>query len=415
MDSSLNIMRLKCGFVNIQSVGNKTMQIREIISDQTLDILALSETWLEDYDPAKINEMTPPTHTFWHIPRGSRGGGVGLFVSGALSHLRVLKRIEVTSFEYMEVVFKCRDIWVSYIVVYRPPKPTTINTFIEEFGALLDLIDMVSLRVVVTGDFNIWMEDPSDRSTIAFNELLETYQLMNNVESSTSVAGHMIDLIIGDVSNNFVGSVEVERGFMISPVHRLITFDLCLPKSKVTKNICFRNKTDFSPESFIADVTQKVRNELENPCTHDYLKLKSECVNCQTDSYNLISKNEYNDRCPYVEKCITVKDRSPWFNGEVLGMKREKRRKEKKWQRTNTAGAWEEYKCVKNRYNALIKRRKAEYYNKKIREAGSDMNKLYHLLNGLTGNVTKKSSRMVLMTKSWLEISVSSLGIKLKP
>ena len=76
MDSSLNIMRLKCGFVNIQSVGNKTMQIREIISDQTLDILALSETWLEDYDPAKINEMTPPTHTFWHIPRGSRGEGL---------------------------------------------------------------------------------------------------------------------------------------------------------------------------------------------------------------------------------------------------------------------------------------------------------------------------------------------------
>ena len=381
---------LRGGLINIQSVSNKTIQIREMINDRAFDIVALIETWLMESDSAKINEMTPFTHTFHHIPReGKRGGGVGLFASKALTHLRVQKRIEVESFEYMEVIFKCSGQWILCLVVYRPPGPS-VNNFIEKFRNLLDLIDMVSLKVVIMGDFNIRMDDPTHHDTIAFNELLEEYQLMNNVKNSTSRAGHMLDLIIGDVSNNIIESVEVESEFDISPVHKFISFDLCLPNSKVFKNISFRSKTDFSPESFIREITRRISNELDSPCTHSDLNHKIDCVNCLTDSYNQISKTEYNDRCPYMEKCIVIKDRSPWFNGETMQKKREKRRKERKWLKNKTASAWEEYKNVKNQYNALLKSRKAEYYNKKIQEAGSDMNKLYQVLNNLTGSVRKK-------------------------
>ena len=356
---------LRGGLINIQSVSNKTIQIREMINDRAFDIVALTETWLMESDSAKINEMTPFTHTFHHIPRvGKRGGGVGLFASKALTHLRVQKRIEVESFEYMEVIFKCSGQWILCLVVYRPPGPS-VNNFIEKFRNLLDLIDMVSLKVVIMGDFNIRMDDPTHHDTIAFNELLEEYQLMNNVKNSTSRAGHMLDLIIGDVSNNIIESVEVESEFDISPVHKFISFDLCLPNSKVFKNISFRNKTDFSPESFIRDITRRISNELDSLCTHSDLNHKIDCVNCLTDSYNQISKTEYNDRCPYMEKCIVIKDRSPWFNGETMQKKREKRRKERKWLKNKTASAWEEYKNVKNQYNALLKSRKAEYYKKK--------------------------------------------------
>ena len=34
---------LKCGYVNIQSMGNKTIEIREKINDNKIDILAISE------------------------------------------------------------------------------------------------------------------------------------------------------------------------------------------------------------------------------------------------------------------------------------------------------------------------------------------------------------------------------------
>ncbi|KAK3851286.1 hypothetical protein Pcinc_042057 [Petrolisthes cinctipes] len=91
-----------------------------------------------------------------------------------------------------------------------------------------------------------------------------------------------------------------------------------------------------------------------------------------------------------MEKNITVVDKSPWFNGETLTKKREKRRKESKWRRVKTENAWEEYKVVKNQYNELIKKNKRDYYLKKIQDAGSDMNKVYQLFDSLTGNVKKR-------------------------
>ena len=86
MDSNNRL--IKCGLQNIQSVGNKTEAIRELINEQSLDILILCETWRKVNDKENkitINKMLPSTHTFHHIPRpreDNRGyGGVGIFLS----------------------------------------------------------------------------------------------------------------------------------------------------------------------------------------------------------------------------------------------------------------------------------------------------------------------------------------------
>ena len=50
MDFRSTFEYLNCAFVNIQSVGNKTIQIREMLNEQSLDVLAISETWLSVYD-----------------------------------------------------------------------------------------------------------------------------------------------------------------------------------------------------------------------------------------------------------------------------------------------------------------------------------------------------------------------------
>ena len=61
---------LHCGLVNIQSVGNKTINIRNLINEAKFDIFMLTETWLwgNVSDSSKIKEMTLKTHTFYHFP-----------------------------------------------------------------------------------------------------------------------------------------------------------------------------------------------------------------------------------------------------------------------------------------------------------------------------------------------------------
>ena len=111
---------LKCGHINIQSVRNKTQEIRELIVDECYDIFCVTETWLNELDTAVIREMTPLTHSFFHLPRINRvGGGVGLFLQNSFTHIRCIKRPNFSSFEFMEVNFKYQGRNILFIIVYR--------------------------------------------------------------------------------------------------------------------------------------------------------------------------------------------------------------------------------------------------------------------------------------------------------
>ena len=61
---------LNCALINIQSVTSKTLEIRELIAEKSLDILALTETWLSNNDSSKIAELVPDTHIFLSCPQG---------------------------------------------------------------------------------------------------------------------------------------------------------------------------------------------------------------------------------------------------------------------------------------------------------------------------------------------------------
>ena len=58
MDTPINFSRIKCGLLNVQSVRNKAFAIHDTIKDECLDMFAITETWLSDYDTADIKEMT---------------------------------------------------------------------------------------------------------------------------------------------------------------------------------------------------------------------------------------------------------------------------------------------------------------------------------------------------------------------
>lgn len=57
--------KIKCGVLNPPSAGNKSLDISDLITENYLDTLAVAETWLNEYDAAKIHKMTPVTHTFY--------------------------------------------------------------------------------------------------------------------------------------------------------------------------------------------------------------------------------------------------------------------------------------------------------------------------------------------------------------
>ncbi len=63
--------------VNIRSLTPKAVIVNEMITDNSFDVLCLTETWLKPNDYIGLNESTPPSYCYKHEPRQiGRGGGV---------------------------------------------------------------------------------------------------------------------------------------------------------------------------------------------------------------------------------------------------------------------------------------------------------------------------------------------------
>lgn len=387
MDSSA-LIKIKGGLLNTQSVGNKTFEIREMINSEKYDLLAVTETWLDELDTAKISEMTPLTHTFLHIPRkAKRGGGVGIFLINTFKKMKVCKLVKFNSFEHMQVSCEIGGRKCIFVIVYRPPN-LSASSFIEDFRLYLETIDMVSANTFVFGDFNLWVDVPTDHYGVNFMELMESFNLINKVNSATSEGGHMLDLVFTNKDSDMIDELYVDEVCCISPVHKLITFTMpFVSKRRLSKTITYRSKRNFESQLLITEIKDELLVRKQDICAHT--RQTAECTTCFTSLYNNIARVKYENMCPVLEKQIVIVDSAPWFNADIQRAKRVKKKFERLWRRQQTDEARENFKRARNAENKLIVQRKREYYMIKAGEAGADMSKLYMTLDNLTGNKRK--------------------------
>ena len=238
--------------------------------------------------------MTLETHTFLHVSRvNKRGGRVGIFLSNSFK--KIVKKLSVKweTFELMEVSCEIAGRKSIFIVVYQPPE-SRVNTFIEELCLYLESVDMVNVNVFICGDFNIWLEDTGNSSVIAFTEMMYSFNFNNKVNEATSVGGHVLDLVFSDSDHDPVQRVCIDEVCCISPVHKLITFEIRYLKEPVSKKrIIFRLKKNFQPKLLVNSVTRKISEEKTKMCEHGVVE-SEQCVTCYVMLYNKITREKYN-------------------------------------------------------------------------------------------------------------------------
>ena len=72
-------LSLSLGWLNIQSLTNKTNAVEELILERLIDVLALTETWHSTSDDVCLRLSTPPEYAVIDVARQSgRGGGVAV-------------------------------------------------------------------------------------------------------------------------------------------------------------------------------------------------------------------------------------------------------------------------------------------------------------------------------------------------
>ena len=121
-------------FLNPWSVVNKNTAIRELVVNNKLDILAMSESWLKAKDntkPERIHhhEILPTSHHLIHMPRptGGRGGGIAVIHDKSIKvKVHAYSGQGFNQFEYFVCNLNIKKTTIMLIVVYRP-KPTSVN------------------------------------------------------------------------------------------------------------------------------------------------------------------------------------------------------------------------------------------------------------------------------------------------
>ncbi|KAM4722821.1 uncharacterized protein WCC33_008989 [Rhinophrynus dorsalis] len=144
------------GLWNARSVCNKLTAVHDLFISHSLNLLAITETWLTSSDTASTAALSYGGLQFTHTPRpGNRqGGGVGILLPP--NHIfQVLPTVPSLSFPTFEAhtlrLFSPLPLRVA--VIYRPPGPTA--QFLDHFTSWLPHFMSSDVPTLIMGDFNI--------------------------------------------------------------------------------------------------------------------------------------------------------------------------------------------------------------------------------------------------------------------
>ncbi|KAF3700637.1 hypothetical protein EXN66_Car016324 [Channa argus] len=186
------------GVLNVRSLNNKVLRILQLIIKNTLDVVCTTETWSkEETGDAVLRRASPADFRFYYQARPSRGGGAAIQVTPLLQSAQILFKCKTTTFEVAAAVLQHRD-WDEPVLVIslyrRGASGAKYDTFLDEFQDVLFEIFNLCDNIIVTGDFNIWVDDL--RRGERFRCLLQAYDLSQHVREPTHRRGHTLDLVI---------------------------------------------------------------------------------------------------------------------------------------------------------------------------------------------------------------------------
>ena len=112
-------------------------------------------------------------------------------------------------------------------ILYHPGHPGTDCAFMEKFRQFLEILSVCQEKLVICGDFNYCLDNPSLKPyTNEFMSLLDIDSMLNYVQVPTDISGHILDLVLTPVGVDLVNRVEVSPIDHKISDHALITFEL---------------------------------------------------------------------------------------------------------------------------------------------------------------------------------------------
>ena len=225
-------------------------------------------------------------------------------------------------------------------------------------------------------DFNFHVDDCSEKDAAKFKNLLLEFGLQRHINVPTHRYGHTLDLFISWVCYNTTPDEPV-ASYYISD-HTLVFCQLNTQKpATIMDTIAYQKYKQIDIEKF--------RNDIEQSCFYTMTESTCNEVACDMESmaaqYYTPLRKFMDAHAPEKTKTVKKKPAMPWYNDEITGVKRDRRKAKRQWLQhrgdaIKNVTFREEYQLVRNRCRSAIGGAKTEYYSGKIQECAGDQKKL---------------------------------------
>ena len=213
MDDILQCKGLKIGFWNIRSIIGKIESLRAKLSDETISILVISESWLKPDIPNSLIEIEG--YTLHRMDRKilndrgflKRGGGIIVYIKNSLAFDTVngdLFNISNNDTELTTLCIKRPHTRRLYLIsLYRPPTGKVRNC-IDALDNCLKFLPFIDKSdIFLGGDFNIDFEKHRQENTKKLKHFALQYHLTQLIKDGTRPlqSDSVIDLIFSNCTN----------------------------------------------------------------------------------------------------------------------------------------------------------------------------------------------------------------------
>ena len=342
--------RFRVYYQNVRGLNTKTVECLSAVSAQEHDLIALTETWLDD--SMSDAELFDDRYLVFRRDRGSRGGGVLLAVrSDRVRAARQLDHLQTVG-EHIWVSLEFHGVQYLICVLYFPPSQGR-----DVSGAFFNILSensdyLMGKNIIVIGDFNI-PSSPYLRPEIDFICSLFNFTDINCVNNTMS--NTRLDMILTNLTSD-CGDVTRSDYVLVNEdnYHPALVFDVefKVPKSRPLMNDdeCENKMNGWK----FGGVNFGHLNGLLS--CEDWTRLYgSKSVDLAVDVFYKIVYCVF-DKCFRKRSSVATERVYPkWYSRDVIAILRRKHLFHKIWKRSNKSSVYDEFRALRSRAKFLIR------------------------------------------------------------
>ena len=359
---------------NARSLNNKIESFIQSLEDNDIQIGAVGETWFGSSNNYVTAYLRDHGYNIHHQHRETqKGGGVSIIFSNSIT--RDQSRVHTfSSFECVSVTFSgLNGNKLVFVVVYRLGD-VPMSIFLTEFNEFVEYLHFAFTNFILCGDFNIHCNDLLNPDVIKFYGILNSFNLNQFVNEPTHVMGNTLDLVICNPVNVPITNLNVCSDTPSD--HFIVYFSINFAPNLNEPKVVRSRKLHKDHEN---DFKQDLETKLEEFRSQNV----STCFKETIDTFNQIQFDVFNKYAPETEKVQYNTTKPKWMDKEFKVARADRRKKFKKWRRTNDENDREIFVHSRATVAQLVHTKKKSYYSALIANCDNSQRALFKVCNDL--------------------------------